>query len=511
MLSYFKWLLLIISIYVQAYYSVKFIQNDPFLVISLIILVLITIFMFLALLLIKEEKYNIKNSTAIKEEFISNIKKEFLYSNNIPIYNIKFDYEPKNIEAIKFIIGSFFIAGLLGSFFGIGETLGDSISSLSSMKNIDIVKLISPLGNLKTVIGVSISGLLTALTIETFLQDLYFDISKLEESISREAKNEALLNFNIVRKEETNKFDSLLEIISNIGFNITNLSEELPNSLQNLNTNIKNIENITNNFRAYGSHLINNLKKTSDLTLNDLSEKTNSIYDNIKNNNDLILDEIKNNNKSNLDISKKIFNSYTNQLSKNNDFINNILEKISEAEIKNFTQLENISKNSKELFSETKNDFIEMFNFMDTIQRKQYDNIDDLHDKQLSKINELYDKQLSKNELSFNSIIKNLEEVSSEIIKTKEALASNKNISKDINKFVLSSKELIENFKGNIESYKSNLENVTKNINKSVGNTEETLKTIKAIASVSSDNLKEFQKLENSYKNMFNGNDNELN
>lgn len=497
MLSYLKWVLLIVSIYVQGYYSVKFIQNDPFLMISLIILISISVFMLLALYLIKEEEKILLNDESISKQFISDINREFSYNNNISVYNIKFDYEPRNVEAIKFIIGSFFIAGLLGSFFGIGETLGDSISSLSSMKNIDIVKLISPLGNLKTVIGVSISGLLTALTIETFLQDLYLDISNFEAKISKAAKNVALLKFNTVKKEEKIKFDSLLEIVGNI------------------NTNMKTIETITEKFKLYGDYLIDKLEKTSDSTLSNLAKNTNFIYKSIQENNEQILQDVKNNNKHNLYVNNELFKLHIDKLSKNEDFINNIIEnskisfdsvieKVAKTELKNLNQLEIINKKSENLFTETKNNFIKMFNFMDDIQKKQYDNIDKLYKEHSNKIDKLYEKQNLETEKSFSIIGENLGEFSKEIIKVQNVISSNKYISVDISNFLSSSSQLISSFNSNIENYKNNLEKITKNISQSINKTDDTLKTIENVSLVMKNNLKDFQLLEHSYKNMFN-------
>lgn len=132
-------------------------------------------------------------SSKFKEHSLKEIQ---IPDNNLTIHDISFEYIPSHLETLKFFIGTFFIMGLLGSFIGIGETVAGAVSQLninsSTLDASVLKKIIAPLSKLEIVFGVSICGLLTALTIENFQQIIFRNIFHLEWSVDDNVKTESL-------------------------------------------------------------------------------------------------------------------------------------------------------------------------------------------------------------------------------------------------------------------------------------------------------------------------------
>lgn len=166
------------------------------------IIIFIMILSFLSIYFVITESKQIKKEINFDENTQSlkfkehSLKELQIPDNNLTIHDIAFEYIPSHLETLKFFIGTFFIMGLLGSFIGIGETVAGAVSQLntnsSTLDSNVLKKIIAPLSKLEIVFGVSICGLLTALTIENFQQLIFRNIFYLEWSVDDSVKTESL-------------------------------------------------------------------------------------------------------------------------------------------------------------------------------------------------------------------------------------------------------------------------------------------------------------------------------
>lgn len=209
------------------------------------IVILITTLFLTSFILFISEKKNLYKECQISEannqskRFIEELKSEAnLENNNLSFQAINFNYLPRHIETIRFLVGTFFILGLAGSFSGIAEVVAKVIETLASMSQsssagvIDLSKALAtikePLQPLKTVFLVTILGLISALIVENFLQVLYKKVANLENEISSYA-----------RKEIINLSSNKRQLLANIDNALTTLVKQSNENFETLKTNFK--------------------------------------------------------------------------------------------------------------------------------------------------------------------------------------------------------------------------------------------------------------------------------
>lgn len=200
------------SYYIDEFKKSKDLWLSEWVIYSIAILCSFSVILFfLELFKIFNEKKLSVEKTQSKLFNQQTLREITLDKTNLSVHDIHFDYSPDFVETLKFLIGTFFIIGLLGSFVGIGETVSRAVSQLTSSDSSDMIKkIIEPLSKLQIVFGVSIAGLLTALTIENFLQIIYREILNLELLVTSEVKNNAL-NIMESKKDYFSTLDELLD------------------------------------------------------------------------------------------------------------------------------------------------------------------------------------------------------------------------------------------------------------------------------------------------------------
>lgn len=335
-----------ICLKVYSFYIIKFSGKDQGFIssinelsksdywISSSIILLIFLFAVISIVLIifewidisKEEKF-LENTQSLtfKNHTLEELK---IPDNNLTIHNIDFSYVPAHTETLKFFVGAFFIGGLLGSFIGIGETVAGAVSQLDISSGSEILKKITPtLSKLQIVFGVSISGLLTALTVENFQQIIFRKIYYLEWIVTSQVKNESidllknkrslsddiqdLKKVIVETKEEQSKLLNNLFVIKN-----EDNTETLPaNILRDL---LRESTKQTTSFKNFNTDLADGLN-ISEQTLSTFKEFQNQIFKDyfvfrMEDNNDVLPSEFFKNLHNNSNQQTKALKSFSTDL-----------------------------------------------------------------------------------------------------------------------------------------------------------------------------------------------------
>lgn len=427
---------------------------------SLIILQIMILVLIIGLIFISLEFINIKNNFLLKEKtesfmFRDKFNQDIFLEKNLN-GNTDFNYTPNYIELIKFLIGSLFILGLLGSFFGIGGAINSWNNQFTPENTQRIIN------SLRNVFGASVSGLSTALVLEFFLQILYKKIFLLESLVSElvlfilkqkvtetesnfkdliskgkintqevlsknlriEDRNMILLSSFIVNssKKISDKLESLEQNLNNkVEFLSNSISGAVEENKNNINNLIKNLYHINNKIIETFDTSLTSLLKDFNIKNENLISDMRSILLNLKNDNKEILSmisqkfsDIVKNQKDSLDLINKENNKLLQNFNSNNnklldsykdlfDSVNIKLEKfiltLDDRDSKFLEDFSSIKLNivkALDLFSNSIIRYQEpMSNFIDKIQ--SYSNNLEILFKKLEKRQKEFYKEVSEN------------------------------------------------------------------------------------------------------------------
>lgn len=511
--------------------------------IPLIVVISITLLLCLSTRIFYLEKNNIykefefdnlnSKSNLFIKELEDEIKSE---SNNLSIQNINFNYIPEHIETLRFLVGTFFILGLAGSFSGIAEVVSKVTETLTNMSssssdNINLSNALSiikkPLEPLKTVFLVTILGLINALVVENLLQVLYKKISYLEFEITKKAREK--VSKLLINKDKilTNIDQNLIKLNKQSEYSLNSIKDTIDNYCQTLFISLNDSgEKFIDNFNNSNDKLLSNqismikdlknyLKKDNEIFYNNISDKFEDLnihmksllinQENLYENTKIQLNSIfESQNKSIIDVDEKIM--------KHIDFLSNKNEEL----VKSLeVTIENILNIQKNVVLETRSSLEQSFNdliidlsnkselikvqLINSIeyQKKFYNQAIKNHESLYKLQNEIIEKHNTKIDEYYNLFQKTHENYINEInnkinIINNDFQSIHKNIEPIINLLDKSSK-LIAKVEDNLAGLGNRNDSILENLNKYLVLTEDAINNNKYFIS----NISSFLNAEN--------------
>lgn len=420
-------------------------------------------------------------------------EKEFLESidHNTDLNKLSFDYSPTYVDFIRFLVGSFFVLALLGSFIGLYHALG---GITDGTKTEDISKA------LQVVFRSSVPGLIGAITIESLLQILYKKITFFESNVLENGKkfldtknihinNKLEYYLKNIAENNFQDYKHILQINNEIirdkilkpseKINLINLFQS-KGEFYNLNNTISKInlipEEIEKSVVKVVSSLETNLIKLSSGILTKLSSTSEDILEKLKDENKYLIGEVCKIGDENNSNNKKILNNLeiliTGNTKNNDKFLETLNIKLPEISTRIFHESKNLVIENKE----NNNKFLENLKNRDL---EFEDKIENLKTKIID-VFKIFEKVLNTQE---KSQIENTKEINKLLSLTTNGIyIFTQKLNGEIN-------ESIQKIQQNIQSNQTNLEEQiiisSDKFQKQIGETEKSLESIYNIINTS--------------------------